>query len=86
MVGRDPPAAEMCLLSQLEVGGKGEVVAVSGDPEVRRRLLEMGFCSGVQVETVRRAPLGDPIEFRVRGYHLSLRAEQARHVRVSRRP
>ena len=33
----------------------------------------MGFCNGAKVEVVRRAPLGDPIEFRLRGYHLSLR-------------
>jgi Fe2+ transport system protein FeoA len=44
--------------------------------------MEMGFCRGVTVEVVRRAPLGDPIEFRLRGYHLSLRDEQARHVRI----
>ena len=50
------------------------------DPELRRRLLEMGFCNGACVEIVRRAPLGDPIEFRLRGYYLSLRDEQAKHV------
>jgi Fe2+ transport system protein FeoA len=56
---------------------------VGGDPQLRRRLLEMGFCNGVAVEVVRRAPLGDPIEFRLRGYHLSLRADQAQHVLIS---
>ena len=45
----------------------------------------MGFCKGTQVEMVRRAPLGDPIEFRLRGYHLSLREEQARHVTISKK-
>ncbi len=54
----------------------------SGDAELRRRLLEMGFCNGASVEVVRRAPLGDPIEFRLRGYHLSLREEQAAHVQI----
>jgi Fe2+ transport system protein FeoA len=43
----------------------------------------MGFCKGTAVEVIRRAPLGDPIEFRVRGYHLSLRADQAQHVLIS---
>jgi Fe2+ transport system protein FeoA len=57
-------------------------VAVGGDSELRRRLLEMGFCSGTQVEVVRRAPFGDAIEFRLRGYHLSLRNEQAMHVQI----
>jgi Fe2+ transport system protein FeoA len=56
---------------------------VGGDVDLRRRLMEMGFCKGVTVEVVRRAPLGDPTEFRVRGYHLSLREEQARHVNVA---
>jgi len=74
--------AAACSLSELAVGGRGQVVAVAGDAELRRRLLEMGFCNGVVVEVVRRAPLGDPIEFRLRGYCLSLREEQAKHVKV----
>jgi ferrous iron transport protein A len=61
------------------------VVAVSGDSDVRRRLLEMGFCNGAAVEVVRRAPLGDPIEFRLRGYHLSLRDEQAQFIQIVRK-
>jgi ferrous iron transport protein A len=72
-----------CSLHQLGVGGCGNVVAVSGDTDVRRRLLEMGFCNGASVEVIRRAPLGDPIEFRLRGYHLSLREEQARFVHIA---
>jgi Fe2+ transport system protein FeoA len=56
------------------------VASVSGDRELRRRLLEMGFCNGVQVEMIRRAPMGDPIEYSLRGYCVSLRSEQARHV------
>src|SRR5271167_727748 len=69
--------AETCGLNKLGIGCRGFVVAVSGDRDVRRRLLEMGFCAGTYVEVIRRAPLGDPIEFRLRGYHLSLRDEQA---------
>lgn len=74
--------ATTCGLDQLAIGRHAQVIAVSGDADVRRRLLEMGFCNGVTVEVVRRAPLGDPIEFRLRGYCLSLRAEQAKHVKV----
>jgi Fe2+ transport system protein FeoA len=59
------------------------VVGVTGETELRRRLLEMGFCNGASVEVIRRAPLGDPIEFRLRGYCLSLRGEQAQHVHVT---
>jgi Fe2+ transport system protein FeoA len=70
-------------LDQLPVGQSASVVSVGGDRELRRRLLEMGFCNGVTVQTVRRAPLGDPIEFRLRGYLLSLRNEQARHIHIT---
>ena len=56
--------------------------AKSAFVRVRRRLLEMGFCNGASVEVLRRAPLGDPIAFKVRGYCLSLRDEQAAHVKI----
>ncbi len=71
-----------CGLNQLGIGCRGSVAAVEGDADVRRRLLEMGFCNGATVEVVRRAPMGDPIEFYLRGYYLSLRGEQARHVKI----
>ncbi len=71
-----------CPLSRLPVGGRGVVYRVEGERDVRRRLLEMGFCNGAIVQVVRKAPLGDPIEYELRGYHLSLRAEQARLVQV----
>ena len=70
-------------LNTLGNGCAGSVVAVGGDRDLRRRLLEMGFCNGAKVEVVRRAPLGDPIEFRLRGYHLSLREDQAKFVLIS---
>jgi len=73
---------DTCSLNKVCIGGCGSVHSVGGEPEVRRRLLEMGFCNGAQVEVVRRAPLGDPIEFRLRGYHLSLRADQAKFVQI----
>ena len=72
-----------CGLHELGVGCRGNVVAVVGDAPVRRRLLEMGFCTGSEVEVIRRAPLGDPIEFRLRGYCLSLRDEQAKLVKIA---
>jgi Fe2+ transport system protein FeoA len=72
-----------CSLNQLGTGCCGFVISVGGDLDLRRRLLEMGFCNGANVEVVRRAPLGDPIEFRLRGYHLSLREEQAKFVQIS---
>jgi ferrous iron transport protein A len=74
---------QTCSLNTLGIGCRGSVVAVGGDVDVRRRLLEMGFCNGASVEVVRRAPLGDPIEFRLRGYCLSLRDEQAQFVQIA---
>jgi ferrous iron transport protein A len=74
---------ETCSLNTLGIGCRGSVVAVGGDPDIRRRLLEMGFCNGASVEVIRRAPLGDPIEFRLRGYCLSLRDEQAQFVQIA---
>ena len=76
---------QTCPLNQLAIGCGGVVVSVAGEVDVRRRLLEMGFCNGAHVEVIRRAPLGDPIEFRLRGYHLSLRDEQAKYVQISMR-
>jgi ferrous iron transport protein A len=88
-VGCDNPGCQhngspnTCQLNKLGIGCRGQVVSVSGDRELRRRLLEMGFCNGAAVEVLRRAPLGDPIEFRIRGYCLSLRDEQAECVQVA---
>jgi Fe2+ transport system protein FeoA len=70
-------------LNGLTVGHTGRVVSITNcERELKRRLLEMGFCNGARVEVVRRAPLGDPIEYRLRGYHLSLRADQASFIRI----
>ncbi len=73
-----------CPLNQLQIGCCGLVVSIDAahDRDLKRRLLEMGFCNGAVVECVRRAPLGDPIEFKLRGYNLSLRGEQAKFVQI----
>ncbi|MEK7415710.1 MAG: FeoA family protein, partial [Planctomycetota bacterium] len=73
-------------LDAVPAGSGGCVLAVTGSVVTRRRLLEMGLCTGTEVAVVRRAPFGDPIELHLRGYHLSLRAEEARCVAVARRP
>jgi ferrous iron transport protein A len=69
-------------LDKLAAGGSGLVQNVTGDTALRRRLLEMGLTTGTQVQVIRRAPFGDPIELLLRGYHLSLRSEQAACVVV----
>ncbi len=71
-------------LDLLPAGSRARINSVAGDTGLRRRLLEMGLTRGIEVNVVRRAPLGDPIELKVRGYLLSLRAEQAAHVACTR--
>jgi len=69
-------------LDHLAIGQSATVRTVHGTDHIRRRLLEMGLCPGVVVEVLRRAPLGDPIELRVRGYLLSVRGDHARQVEL----
>lgn len=71
-------------LDTLEIGHGAEVAGVSGPGGIAVRLLEMGFVPGTRVELVKKAPLGDPLELRLRGYHLSLRRAEAAHVRILR--
>lgn len=71
-------------LSALPLGQKGRVTGFSLPPEQRQRLLEMGLTIGAQFEVVRFAPMGDPIDIKVRGYHLSLRKGDAAGVFVTR--
>ena len=70
-------------LSALPIGGRGTVTAVKVPPEQRGRLLEMGLLAGTEVELVRFAPLGDPVEIKVRGYHLTLRKHEADQIWVA---
>ena len=69
-------------LTSLPVGAHAVVTAVEVPPEQRGRLLEMGLLVGTTVELVRFAPLGDPVEIKVRGYHLSLRKHEAEQILV----
>lgn len=67
-------------LDQLQPGGKTRVKRVYGEGAVRRRLLDMGVVTGVEIEFVKAAPMGDPLEFRLRGYRLSLRRAEAQLI------
>jgi len=69
-------------LHELKVGQRGIIVRVGGQGPVRRRMMDMGLVTGAEVKVVRVAPLGDPVEFEVKGYSLSLRKSEARNVTV----
>lgn len=69
-------------LDQLSPGQRATVTNVGGDGPIRRRILDMGITRGIEIEMIKAAPLGDPIEYLVRDYHLSLRKEEARHIEV----
>lgn len=69
-------------LASLAVGSKGTVTQINLSPAERPRLMEMGLLVGTPVELVRFAPLGDPVEIKVRGYHLTLRKHEAEQILV----
>lgn len=69
-------------LDTLEPGRKGRIVKVTGHGPIRRRIADMGVVPGVVVEVERVAPLGDPLEVKLLGYHLSLRKEEASGISV----
>jgi len=69
-------------LGELRVGSRATVRKVGGARHIARRLMEMGLLPGTPVAVARRAPLGDPIELRIRGYSLSIRRCDALSVEV----
>ncbi len=70
-------------LSELPLGGKGRIASFDLPAEQKTRLFEMGLTVGADVELVRFAPLGDPIDIKVRGYHLSLRKREASGIQIT---
>jgi ferrous iron transport protein A len=70
-------------LTQLAPGGAGKITEIRVTSASKPRLMEMGLLIGTLVELVRFAPLGDPVEIKVRGYHLTLRKHEAEQILVS---
>jgi len=69
-------------LADLKPGEQAAIVKIEGSGGIRRRLLDMGATAGTLVEIERVAPLGDPIEVKIKGYHLTLRKEEAERIKV----
>ena len=69
-------------LDKLPLGQEAVITAVGGDGPLRCRLLDMGLIPRTRVTLQKIAPMGDPIEIRVRGYELTLRVEEAEKIEV----
>ena len=66
-------------LSEMEPGEEGRIIKIETK---QKRLMDMGIVKGAEIKVIRKAPLGDPVEFFLRGYNLSLRKEDASVVWV----
>ena len=69
-------------LSEMKEGQSATIVHVGGNGILRRRILEMGILKGTQVYVEKYAPLRDPLELIVKGYHVSLRVKEAAEIEV----
>ena len=72
-------------LNELHIGDTAAITAVGGEGALRCRLLDMGLTPRTLVTLRKVAPMGDPIEIRVRGYELTLRVDDAREITVEKR-
>ena len=72
------------LLSELKQGQTATIARVGGSSVLRRRILEMGILKGAEVYVEKYAPLKDPMELIVKGYHISLRVEEAAQIVVDK--
>jgi len=70
-------------LAELDQGAEATIVKLKGRGAFRKRIMEMGFIKGQKVKVIRKAPLLDPVEYRVMGYNVSLRLSEAHLVEVS---
>lgn len=69
-------------LNEFKIGEKGIIKIVGGEGKIRRRLFDMGVTPGAEVELIKKAPLGDPLEVKIRGYSLTLRKDEANFVEM----
>ena len=75
--------SESIQLHLLQPGQRGMITRIGGESALRRRFIEMGIVKGETILIERHAPLGDPVEYFIKGYHLALRKEEARHIEVT---
>ncbi len=78
----EPMGSSEKRLSELGIGERGRIKKILGDPAFKKRLLNMGGVPGTEIKVEKVAPLGDPIDVVLKGYHLSLRKEEAGNIIV----
>lgn len=69
-------------LDQLPRGATARVARIRGERAVRRRLMDMGITRGATITMVKSSPFGDPVDYLIRGYHLSLRKSEAQMIEI----
>jgi len=69
-------------LSEVKPKSKCRIIKISGSGNISRRLLDMGCNRGAEIEVIKVAPLGDPIDIIIKGYHLTLRKNEAKDIEV----
>lgn len=69
-------------LNEIKPKSKCRIIKILGSGNICRRLLDMGCVKGTEIEVIKVAPLGDPIDITIKGYHLSLRKEEAKNIEV----
>jgi len=75
--------ADPIQLHLLQPGQRATIIRVGGAGPLRRRFIEMGILKGETIQIERHAPLGDPVEYFIKGYHLALRKEEAAQIEVT---
>ena len=70
-------------LSEMKLGQSGRVLTVGGKESIKKRLLCFGITDGVKITLIRRAPLGGPLEIKVRGFYLAFRQSVADKISVT---
>ena len=73
-------------LSELSTSESGVIVKVRGHGSFRKRIAEMGFVRGKRVTVINNAPLMDPVEYEIMGYHIALRRSEAERIEISTAP
>jgi len=78
----DPSEIDGLPLSKVAEGQRARILSVGGGGALRRRILEMGMTRGTELLVEKYAPLRDPLEVIVKGFHVSLRVEEASEIKV----